>query len=199
MVVNINMTAFTDAAGQTSNVLNTGDITSVISHIDASNATLTNKFIACMQCLSQTLNSDGPFQGKCESYLKEKIFDLAKKKPAEAQEAIKDSTIRYDEKLSSTIKKVKYLSAGVWGLPGGNYVRKLGHHIFETCGNNRNLGTTYLLAGATVTFTRGVSSIFALNATDGGQGAGSADMFIGASLMAFPLLNSIIKARGDEP
>ncbi|MBS4168150.1 hypothetical protein [Parachlamydia sp. AcF125] len=66
MSINVKMTAFIDASGQVSNIINSGE--AAVGYIESRDATINQKFIACMECLSQTLHTKGAFKENAKAF-----------------------------------------------------------------------------------------------------------------------------------
>lgn len=165
---------------------------------------LETRIFTYLDCLSQVLNLQGIKKGQCESELKAVLFKLANDYPAEMQVVIKQKRFLEDSKLAETLKKLDYLSAGIFGFYNRytNFAARVFQQLKMTYAENKNLGAAYLTTGAGLLLSTGLENVFAddPNAAVSHSkillGWGAA--VVGGILMLTPLVNSFVRAIKKE-
>lgn len=187
------------------NVIDTGDIEAVRDDIlQRAGAIAQQKITAFLDCLSQTHRVSGRYQGKCESVLKNALFAYAKDHPHEAQRVLRNPHFQEDAKLTETLKKVNYLTAGLFGFRNKkcNYIRRVVHHIHESYIVNRHSGLTLSLTGAGFLLVGGLQTALTSDANSSDnlkkRNEAWAVTAIGASAILLPFFNAFRLAAKDD-
>lgn len=96
-------------APPTANIIADGNIQSVITTIDHAAVSTTQKIKSIFDCLSQTYSLSGPYQGKCQSELINRLFQYTVNHAQHAEAALNESSIKFDPHLQDVINKVNAL------------------------------------------------------------------------------------------
>ncbi|WP_042278232.1 hypothetical protein [Candidatus Protochlamydia sp. R18] len=182
--------------GQNMNILtNDEDIESLIEAVNADQQLpMTDKIRCYMNYLSQTLSSQGRLQGKCESLLKTRLYDLAKLDRPNMQLVIKEENYKNNSKLKGTIEKLDYLASG--------YVTRVGHQLKNSYVNNKNYGVSYFSSGLGL-FLTGLMASYTDNPSnpenDNKDIVARTSMITGVILLGYPFVYSFYLAYKNEP
>jgi hypothetical protein len=187
------------------NILSTGKIQEFINEMnDTTNAPLSSqeRIKVFMTALSQTLSSQGKYSnvGRCASLLRNQLYLMAKVYPVETQSLIKDVYFKDDPFLIDTIKKMKYISAKLFG---SSYTAKVWHHLRDIYGDNKRYGVSYLSTGVSLMLGGSLITYFSYD-TSKQNNPQVRDVALtatatGASMMTLPFLNAFYLATKDEP
>lgn len=192
------------AAVVTENILLTGNIEHVITYINQDILRVQDQMDAYLQVLSQILALGGQYSGKCESMLKNTLFNFAKANPLEAQTTIQKPEFKNDDRLSATITKVSYLTVGILGYHNStcNYTRRFLHHLTQTYCDNKHFGGNYTVLGATLV-TGGLINSLTTDPNDPSQKkqreGWAAIAAGGIAMLVYPLIHTIYATKQDEP
>ncbi|CAF24465.1 hypothetical protein [Candidatus Protochlamydia amoebophila] len=182
--------------GQNMNILtNDGDIESLIEAVNADQQLpMTDKIRCYMNYLSQTLSSRGRLQGKCESLLKTRLYDIAKLDRLNMQLVIKEENYKNNSKLKGTIEKLDYLAS--------RYLIRAGHQLKNSYVNNKSYGVSYFGSGLGL-FLTGLMASYTDNPSnpenDKKDIIAWTGMSTGVILLAYPFFNSFYLAYENEP
>ncbi|HVX00316.1 MAG TPA: hypothetical protein VHA52_07775 [Candidatus Babeliaceae bacterium] len=195
----INMYAFFHETGFI-DIVDTGRMRLVLSYIDQHAPNNRVKFQMLLNCLSQTLQGKGRCLGECERVLKVKLFELTKEDPDAASTVLDNDKFKEDTKIHEVVKKIEYLSDGILNHRGkfARYVRRVGHHLYESYNSNRFFGAIYAGGAFTLILAGGFQTTFSNTLDEEQRHAGYAMLGAGGSLIGWPILNALYSATQDE-
>ncbi|MBS4163645.1 Uncharacterized protein PRO82_000948 [Candidatus Protochlamydia amoebophila] len=182
--------------GQNMNILtNDGDVESLIEIVNTDQQLpMADKIRCYMNYLSQTLSSHGRLQGKCESLLKTRLYDLAKLDRSSMQLVIKEENYKNNSQLKGTIEKLDYLAS--------QYFIRAGHQLKNSYVNNRSYGVSYFSSGLGL-FLTGLLASYTDNSSnpenDEKDIVARTSMSTGVILLGYPFVYSLYLAYKNEP
>lgn len=167
------------------NIVQTGNIDSVILHIGAYHTGLNSQqqMGTFLDCLTQIRNSRGKYKGRCDSVLCGH--------PLEAQRVINNNKFKRDPSLKDTLSRIQYLTS--------SYPYRVIHHLQESYLNNKGASVTYLTGGMSLLLTSGLLNALTPYNNDSKENTAWIMVSFGGAIVGFPIFNSFYRAAKDEP